>query len=342
VARVTLSDVAADAGVSKATASLVLNDSPLIAEATKERVRESFSRLNYVYDRGAASLRKNQSLAVGLVITQLSNPYFAEFAEGIQSELDDRGMDVLLGISGEDRTRQRRVLRSMSERRVDGVVVIPAHLSEPSDFTALHMPVLMLARRVKGLDTDYVGGDNFAGSVTATNHLLVDHGARRPAFVGGHVYSTAREERLGGFLSAVGALGVKVPVRNRPACEPDRAVARKVATDLLARDPKIDAIVCLNDVVAFGVIDAVADAGLQVGSDVRVIGFDDVQDARRARPALASMAVPAEAAGRRAAQLLLNRINGAAGGPESLILPAELMQRESCGCGTHAKAKSAA
>jgi len=234
------------------------------------------------------------------------------------------------------------VLRSMSERRVDGVVVIPAHLSEPSDFTGLHMPVLMLARRVKGLDTDYVGGDNFAGSVTATNHLLVDHGARRPAFVGGHVYSTAREERLGGFLSAVGALGVKVPVRNRPACEPDRAVARKVATDLLARDPKIDAIVCLNDVVAFGVIDAVADAGLQVGSDVRVIGFDDVQDARRARPALASMAVPAESAGRRAAQLLLNRINGSAGGPESLILPAELMPRESCGCGTHAKATSAA
>jgi LacI family transcriptional regulator len=100
--------------------------------------------------------------------------------------------------------------------------------------------------------------------------------------------------------------------------------------------------VCLNDVVAFGAIDAVADAGLQVGRDVRVIGFDDVQDARRSRPALASMAVPAESAGRRAAQLLLNRINGSAGGPESLILPAELMPRESCGCGTHAKATSAA
>jgi LacI family transcriptional regulator len=340
VARVTLTDVAADAGVSRATASLVLNDSPLIAEATKERVRESFSRLNYVYDRAAASLRKNQSLAVGLVITQLSNPYFAEFAEGIQSELDEQGMDVLLGISGEDRTRQRRVLKSMSERRVDGVVVIPAHQSEPADFTGLHMPILMLARRVKGFDTDYVGGDNYAGSAAATNHLLVDHGARRPAFIGGHVYSSAREERLGGFLSAVDALRVRVPVRNRPACVPDRAVARKVATELLARDPKIDAIVCLNDVVAFGVVDAVSDAGLQVGRDVRVIGFDDVQDARRARPALSSMAVPAEPAGRRAAQLLVNRINGSAGGPENLILPAELMPRESCGCGPQTKAAS--
>ena len=109
MARVTLSDVAKTPAC-QSHGKLVLNDSPLIAEATKERVRESFSRLDYVYDRAAASLRKNQSLAVGLVITQLSNPYFAEFVEGIQSELDDRGMDVLLGISAEDRTRQRRVL----------------------------------------------------------------------------------------------------------------------------------------------------------------------------------------------------------------------------------------
>ena len=221
MARVTLTDVAKDAGVSRATASMVLNDSPLIAQATKERVRESFSRLGYVYDRAAASLRKNQSLAVGLVITQLSNPYFAEFVEGIQSELDDRGMDVLLGISAEDRARQRRVLVSMSERRVDGVVVIPAHQSEPADFAGLHMPIVMLARRVKGFDTDYVGGDNYAGSVAATNHLLVAHGARRPAFIGGHVYSSAREERLGGFLSAVGS-----PAASRCRCEISRRVCR--------------------------------------------------------------------------------------------------------------------
>ncbi len=340
MARVTLTDVAKDAGVSRATASMVLNDSPLIAQATKERVRESFSRLGYVYDRAAASLRKNQSLAVGLVITQLSNPYFAEFVEGIQSELDDRGMDVLLGISAEDRARQRRLLVSMSERRVDGVVVIPAHQSEPADFAGLHMPIVMLARRVKGFDTDYVGGDNYAGSVAATNHLLVAHGARRPAFIGGHVYSSAREERLGGFLSAVGALRIRVPVRNQPACVPDRVVARGVAAELIARDPKVDAIVCFNDAVAFGVVDAVADAGLQVGRDIRVIGFDDVKDAERARPALASVSVPAEAAGRRAAQLLLKRISGSEAGPEGLILPAELMPRESCGCGLRVRAAS--
>ena len=340
MARVTLTDVAKDAGVSRATASMVLNDSPLIAQATKERVRASFARLGYVYDRAAASLRKNQSLAVGLVITQLSNPYFAEFVEGIQSELDDRGMDVLLGISAEDRARQRRVLVSMSERRVDGVVVIPAHQSEPADFAGLHMPIVMLARRVKGFDTDYVGGDNYAGSVAATNHLLVTHGARRPAFIGGHVYASAREERLGGFLSAAGVLGIKVPVRNQPACVPDRVVARNVAAELIARDPKVDAIVCFNDAVAFGVVDAVADAGLQVGRDIRVIGFDDVKDAERARPALASVSVPAETAGRRAAQLLLKRISGSDAGPEGLILPAELMPRESCGCGLRVRAAS--
>lgn len=340
MARVTLSDVAADAGVSTATASMVLNDSPLIADATKDRVRQSFRRLNYVYDRGAASLRKSQSLAVGLVITQLSNPYFAEFAEGVQAELDAAGMDVLLGISGEDRERQRRVLRSMSERRVDGVVVIPAHQSEPSDFAGAQMPILLLARHVRGLEADYVGGDNYAGSMAATEHLITVHGARRPAFVGGHTYSSAREERLSGFLAANKAHGVKVPIRNRPTCVPERSEARKTAAELLVRDPKIDAIFCLNDVVAFGVLDAVADEGLRVGEDVHVIGFDDVREARHVRPALASVAVPGESAGRRAAELILRRINGSAEQPETLILPAELMPRESCGCGVKSKAAS--
>jgi LacI family transcriptional regulator len=333
VARVTLRDVAADAGVSRATASLVLNDSPLIREATKEHVRESFARLGYVYDRAAASLRTSQSLAVGLVITQLTNPYFAEFAEGIQSQLDERGMDVLLGISGEDRPRQRRLMRSMSERRVDGIVVIPAHRSEPADFAGLPMPLLFFARRVAGLDADYVGGDNHAGALMATEHLLTTHGVHRPAFIGGRTDSTARAERLGGFLTAAEAHGLRVPVKNRPECIPDRAIARDTAAKLLARDPKIDAVVCLNDVVAFGVVDAVADAGLRVGRDVRVIGFDDVKAASDGRPALASVSVPGELTGRRAAEMLLRRINDASAEPESLILPTELKPRETCGCG---------
>jgi LacI family transcriptional regulator len=221
----------------------------------------------------------------------------------------------------------------MSERRVDGVVVIPAHQSEPSDFAGVHMPILLLARHVKGLEADYVGGDNYAGSMAATDHLLTVHGVRRPAFIGGHAYSSAREERLSGFLAATKAHGIKVPVRNRPTCTPERSAARRATAELFVRDPKIDAIVCLNDVVAFGVLDAVADEGLQAGCDVRVIGFDDVREARHVRPALASVAVPAEAAGHRAAQLMLSRINGLAGDPETLILPAELMPRESCGCG---------
>jgi LacI family transcriptional regulator, galactose operon repressor len=333
VTRVTLSDVAADAGVSRATASLVLNDSPLIREATKELVRESFSRLGYVYDRAAASLRKSRSLAVGLVITQLSNPYFAEFAGGIQSQLDERGMDVLFGISGEDRARQRRLMRSMSERRVDGIVVIPADRSEPADFAGLHMPLLFFARRIAGLDADYVGGDNHGGALLATEHLLTTHGVRRPAFIGGRTPSTAREERLAGFLAAAEAHGIRVPVKNRPECLPDRAIARDTAAKLLARDPKIDAVLCLNDVVAFGVVDAVADAGLRVGRDVRVIGFDDIKAAAEGRPTLATVSIPGELTGRRAAEMLLRRINGASAEHESLILPAELKPRDTCGCG---------
>jgi len=338
MSRITLSEVAADAGVSRATVSMVLNDNPLVAAATRERVRESLARLEYVYDRSAAALRKRQTQAVGMVITQLTNPYFAEFAEGIQAELDEHRMDVLLGVSGEDPARQERVLRSMSERRVDGIVCIPAQGSRAETFEALRMPLLMLARRIDGLEADYVGADNSKGAFSAAEHLISQHGSRRLAFVGGFEDSSARRERLGGFMEAVHRHDMDVSTDRMPTCPPDRRQARAAGARLLAADPTVDAVVCFNDVVAFGVLDAVADAGFQVGSDVRVIGFDDVHDAELARPSLASVAVPAVAAGRGAARMLLTRISQPRTEHESFILPTELKPRETCGCLTEAGA----
>lgn len=331
--RVTLSDIAADVGVSKATVSMVLNDNPLVAEATRQRVRESLARLGYVYDRAAASLRKGNTQAVGMVITQLNNPYFAEFAAGIQSGLDERGMDVLLGVSSEDPDRQQRLLQNMSERRVDGVIMIPAQGTRAESLRSLHMPLILLARRVEGLDVDYVGADNHKGALLATEHLIVEHGSRRLAFVGGFAESSARLERLGGFLEGVEANGLSVAKDHLPTCPPDRRLAREAGARLLAGGA-VDAVVCFNDVVAFGVMDAAADAGVEVGRDLRIIGFDDVHDAEWSRPSLASVAVPAEAAGRRAAEMLLSRIAGSRTEVESLVLPVDLKPRDTCGCRT--------
>ena len=131
MARVTLMDVARHCGVSRATVSLVLNDSPLVAAKTRDRVRQAMTELGYVYNRAAASLRTQHSDAIGVVLTNITNPYFAEFAAGLQDTLTSSGTVPLLAVSGEDRDLQQRLVKSLVERNVDGIVLIPAHGTTP-------------------------------------------------------------------------------------------------------------------------------------------------------------------------------------------------------------------
>ena len=332
MARVTLMDVARQCDVSRATVSLVLNDSPLVATKTRDRVRQAMVELGYVYNRAAASLRTQHSDAIGVVLTNITNPYFAEFAAGLQDALTDSGTVPLLAVSGEDRDLQHRLVKSLVERNVDGIVLVPAHGTQPEDLPYLvGTPMVLLARRLKGMDVDYVGAQNRDGGYAAAEHLY-SHGCRRIAFVGGFTDSSAREERAGGVAEFLNGHGLTLNADNSVVCEPARPQARVAATRLLTKDPDVDGIICFSDVVAFGVLDAIADIGRSIGSDIRVIGFDDVHDAGLNRPSLSSVAVPARETGRRAGQLVLER---AAGSTERTVreeFPTKLEPRETCGC----------
>jgi DNA-binding LacI/PurR family transcriptional regulator len=332
MARVTLMDVARHCGVSRATVSLVLNDSPLVAAKTRDRVRQAMKELGYVYNRAAASLRTQHSDAVGVVLTNITNPYFAEFAAGVQDVLMSGATVPLLAVSGEDLELQHRLVTSLVERNVDGIVLIPAHGTTPSDLPdLLGTPLVLMARRLNGMDADYVGAQNRDGGYAAAEHLY-SHGCRRMAFVGGYIDSSARAERGGGVEEFLNDHGLTLDSEHSVVCDPARPQAREAAMRLLTNDPDVDGVVCFSDVVAFGVLDAIADTGRRVGSDVRVIGFDDVHDAGLNRPSLSSVAVPARETGRRAAQLVLER---AAGSTEPTVreeFPVKLEPRETCGC----------
>jgi len=332
MARTTLIDVARHCGVSRATVSLVLNDSPLVADQTAKRVRQAMSELGYVYNRAAAALRTQRSDAVGVVMTQLTNPYFAEFAAGLQDVLTHSGTVPLLAVSGEDRELQHRLVTSLVERTVDGIVLIPAHGTKAADLPdLLGTPLVLMARRVPDVDVDYVGAENREGGYAAAEHLY-GHGCRKIAFIGGYLDASAREERAGGVSALLTDHGLALDQELSVTCEPLRPPARDVTIQLLTDHPDVDGIVCVSDVVAFGVLDALADLGLRVGSDIRVIGFDDVHDAGLNRPSLSSVAVPARETGRRAAQLVLER---AAGSTEPTVreeFPTKFEPRETCGC----------
>ena len=332
MSRVTLMDVARHCGVSRATVSLVLNDSPLVAAKTRDRVRQAMTELGYVYNRAAAALRTQHSDAIGVVLTNITNPYFAEFATGVQDILTSSGTVPLLAVSGEDRDLQHQLVKSLVERNVDGIVLIPAHGTTPNDLPELlGTPLVLMARRLNGMDVDYVGAQNRDGGYAAAEHLY-SHGCRRIAFIGGFTDSSARDERASGVAEFLSDHGLTLSSELSVVCEPARSQAREVTLRLLTTNPQVDGIVCFSDVVAFGVLDAIADRGRTVGSDVRVIGFDDVHDAGLNRPSLSSVSVPARETGRRAAQLVLER---AAGSTEPTVreeFPTKLEPRETCGC----------
>ncbi len=186
------------------------------------------------------------------------------------------------------------------------------------------------------MNVDYVGAQNRDGGYAAAEHLY-SHGCRRIAFVGGFTDSSARQERASGVAEFLNDHGLTLNSEYSVVCEPARPQAREAAMRLLTKDPDadgrhVDGIVCFSDVVAFGVLDAIADMGRSIGSDVRVIGFDDVHDAGLNRPSLSSIAVPARETGRRAGQLVLDR---AAGSTEPTVreeFPTKLEPRETCGC----------
>jgi LacI family transcriptional regulator len=331
VARVTLLDVAQHCQVSRATVSLVLRDSPLVADATRERVKQGMKDLGYVYNRAAASLRTHRSDAIGVVLTQIDNPYFAEFAAGLQEVLGESGVVPLLGVSNEDREQQGRIIQSLVERGVDGIVMIAAHGTAADDLpNLLGTPLVLMARQVPGASADYVGAVNHAGAAAAAEHLY-EHGCRRIAFLGGFSDSSARQERAGGVRDFLASKGLELSAELSPECPPLRPQAHRAALSLLQAQ-QVDGVVCFNDVVAFGLLDALADLGRPVGSDIRVIGFDDVHEAGHNRPSLSSVAVPARETGRRAAQIVLERAKRLTYPPLHEELPTQLEARETCGC----------
>lgn len=332
--RVTLADVAADAKVSRATVSLVLRESPLVADSTRARVRASMDRLGYVYHRGAASLRSRRSHTVGLLVTEVSNPFFAELTVGVEAALAEAGIVVLLGHNYESPAKQQELLRVMQEYGADGLLITPAHRTTAEDLRPLvtaRVPHLLVVRYVDGHPAPYVGVDNVRGARAAADHLL-DHGARKLAFVGGPEHSSAWSDRKRGMEDALAARRRTLSPAMTVPTPATRQGGFDAALALMKGRSRPDAMVCYNDVVAFGVLLACDQLGIRVGEDVRVIGFDDVAEAAMQHPALTTVSMRPRELGERAAGLLMRHIARPDGPPETDVSVPSLVLRDSCGC----------
>lgn len=328
--KATLNDVARHAGVSRATVSLVLRGSPLVRARTRERVQAEMRRLGYVYNRAAANLRARSASSVGLVVNDLSNPFFAEFAAGVDDALGEAGFVTLLGSTGESVERQQAVLASLLEHAPAGIILSPAegsHGDAVERLVGTHVPLLVFNRELDG-QWDHLAMDNTQGAYFATQHCI-ELGHRRIAFFGGHRDSSSCRDRREGYLRALAEAGLVADPHWRIETAPTRVEAARQAGALFARDPAPTAAVCYNDAVALGLQLGLVARGRRPGRDFAVVGFDDIPEAALSMPPLTTVATGPRALGRRAAERILERMRDPATTIGTRVEPVRLVVRES-------------
>jgi len=331
--QVTVTDIARACGVSRSTVSLVLRGSPLVRAATRARVEAELKRQRYVYNRGAANLRQRTSSSIGLIINDLSNPFFAEFAAGVDQALGERGYVTLLGSTGESPQRQQAVLASLLEHGSAGVILSPAEGSTAAELRAVLSPrthVVLFNRELDGAgDWDALVLDNEHGARMATEHLIA-LGHRRIAFFGGHADSSSCRQRRAGYRRAMAAARLKVAPHWLVESAPNRLEAAARTEGLFTSGgPPPTAAVCYNDTVALGLMLGLVARGIQPGAQFAVTGFDDIAEAAAATPPLTTLAAQPRERGRQAVQLLFARIAAPDAPPARTIAPVELCVRAS-------------
>lgn len=336
--RVTLEDVARDAGLSRSTVSLVLRGSSAPSQKAVNAVFGSIQKLGYVYNRTAANLRTQTTHTIGLIIPNIENRFFAEFTVGAELEFDRAERTVILAHTSESIARQQKAIAMMLEHNVDGILMCPAPNTRRADVQALMhsaKPVVCFVRRMAGGPWRYVANDNVAGSRLVVEHLTL-LGHRKIAFVGGYPNTSAYHERLSGFRDGMANAGLPVDERLVFPGENSfeggfRTALRLCALGGRASPERPTAVFCFNDMTALGFMKGLETCDLAPGVDMAVVGFDDIQEAAVWQPPLSTVRSRPAVIGCEAARMLMRAINGEAAPDEEILLPVDLVARRSSG-----------
>jgi DNA-binding LacI/PurR family transcriptional regulator len=330
----TLEEVAALAGVSRATVSRVVNGSPKVSPAVRAQVERAVAKLGYVPNRAARSLVTRRADSVALVVSEphtrfLSEPFFAGTVRGVSAALADTGVQLLLLIA-HDLPDRGRLERYVVGGHVDGVLLASLHGDDPLPGTLERagVPAVLVGRPAGTGPASYVDADNRGGARQAVDHL-VRRGRRRIATIAGPQDMGVGQDRLDGWRDGLRAAGLAAdddPVEAGDFTEEGGAAAM---ARLLARPGRpVDAVFAASDLMAAGALRALRAAGRRVPDDVAVVGFEDSAVARYAQPPLTTVRQPIEEMGRQATRLLLDKVAGEAAGMH-LILDVELVVRAS-------------
>jgi LacI family transcriptional regulator len=328
--RVTINDVAKACDVAPSTVSNALAGKGYVKPATRRRIEAAVERLGYRASTIARALRTQRSFSVGVILADITNPTFPEIVRGIEDALRESGCTLLLCNTDGSEQRQAQYMRALADRNVDGMILVSQHLEAPAiePLLAAAPPLVLIHRRHRHRNFDYIGVDNARGVNAAIDHLIA-LGHRRVAFIRGPRESTAVEERYAAFASFARAQRIDDDARLVVQGDYTRAGGYAAATTLLSLSRPPTAIVASNDVAALGVLEAAAQRRMNVPRDISVVGFDDIFVSGLKAIALTTIRQPMVDIGAAAARLLLKRITDGKRKYRSkqLIFPAELVVR---------------
>ncbi|MEO0636111.1 MAG: LacI family DNA-binding transcriptional regulator [Pseudomonadota bacterium] len=330
--KVTLSRIAEELGLSTATISLALRDSPLVAETTRDRIKLAASEMGYIYDRRAASLRTARSDIVGVLIHTVINPFFAEILRSIEEELALTRRTFLLCNHGDSLEKQRSFVSTLMQFGADGVIMCPSVGTDADEIRRIEdfgLPVTLVARTVEDAPVPCIRGDDRTGAALAGKHLF-SLGHKRVAIIGGKATTSTGRMRLAGYRDAFEEAGISYDPALRFETEGTRKAAFDACYSMLESGERPDAIAAFNDIAAFGVLACLQHFGLTPGKDISVIGYDNLEEARISYPALSTVDNGQDKVGGLAAQTLLQRIISGPGDRQERLIEPQLVIRATC------------
>jgi LacI family transcriptional regulator len=327
----TLKDVADHAQVSKATVSRVLNNNPNVAEELRVRVLESIRLLGYQPNRAARRLRASVSDVLGLIISDIENPFFISVVRGVEDTAYASQMSVVLCNTDENPAKQQMYLRVMQAERVAGLIISPTNVNE--DFTELRqlgIPVILLDRRTDKFEADAVTIDNVGGAYLAVKHLA-DLGYERIGTIGGSPHLTTGRERYEGYRKALNAAGLKIDEKLVKIGDFKTESGYYLASELMSLPHPPQAIFVANNLMTLGTLRALRENNVRVPQDVALVGFDDMPWSSELCPPLTAVSQPTYELGQETVNLLLRRLANPNAPIRTVTLQPRLIVRESCG-----------
>lgn len=325
--RATIVDIAREAGVSPKTVSRVIRGDDYVSKATQERVEAIIRRLDYRPNRAARTLVSNRSGVIGAIIPDINNPFFGAVVRGIEDTAIQHDLNVLLFSTDDHPERERAAYRYMEENGVDGVIIdlplIPT--DELSAFLHRQKNSILVDHHFVDGATGVVRINFYDAAVQAVNHLVAA-GRHKFGYLSPPGYYYTFTERLRGIFDATAHHNLPIPPRCFGQCEATLEDSFRGARTLLLQNPDIDALICFNDIIGVGALEACDALGINVPEQIAIIGFDDIDLAGLNRIALTTLRVPKRDIGVQAMQMLFNQLEGL-GGPSEVVINTELVQR---------------